>query len=219
MDQNSIWRFSRTAFKQGLFSDLLGVMGAMIKPDMSLLDMLTAMEDWAAGVDIGAIDALYERTEPLLEAMANAKVMQAVKTILDTWMPLIEKMGGLYAVMNLAKGVQPYVQANLEAMQTILRATLPLVPALLQNNGSLSAKVGTCMGVQISKFCTGLNRVYARDPQGVQLFFSALFKAIDPQAFGKAAEIVTESVLDQRPPIIRWSVRTAAGRLRKRFLG
>lgn len=219
MDQNNIWRFSRTAYKQGVFEDLLGVLGGMLKPGMSMLEILTAMEDWAATADIEAIDALYERMEPLLGSMAQEEVMRAIKTLLDTWMPLIEKFGGLYAVMHLAKGVKPLAQANLAALRTIIRAALPFVPAFLSAGGTLSRKAGVLMGEQISQACTSLNRAYANDPQNVQAFFTALFGAIDPQAFGKTAVIVTGTILDQRPPLVRWSLKTAAGRLRKRFLG
>lgn len=219
MDQNNIWRFSRSAYKQGVFTDLLGVLGGMLKPGMSMLDILTAMEDWAATADIEAIDAQYERLEPLLGAMAQEKVMRAIKTLLDTWMPLIDKLGGLYAVLNLAKGVKPLAQANLAALRTILRAALPFVPAFLPEGVALSRKAGTLAGEQISQACTSLNQAYADDPQNVQAFFTALFEAIDPQAFGKTAEILTGALLDQRPPLVRWSLKTAAGRLRKRFLG
>lgn len=219
MAQNNIWYFSRMAYKQGAFDGMLDSLGSMLKPGVSLLDVLTAMEDWAAGVDIVAIDALYERIEPLLGAMANKEVMEALKTLLDTWMPVIEKMGGLYAVMNLAKGMQPLAQANIMAVKTILRAALPMLPALLQNNGKLGEKAGKFLGEQISNSCHSLNRAYANDQQSVQAFFASLFGAIDPHAFGKSAEIVTGCMLDQKPPFIRWSVKTAAGRLRKRFLG
>lgn len=219
MDQNNIWRFSRSAYQQGVFADLLGVLGGMLKPGMSMLDILTAMEDWAATADIEAIDALYERLEPLLGAMAHEEVMQAIKTLLDTWMPLIDKLGGLYAVLNLAKGVMPLAQANLAALRTILGAAMPFVPGLLPDGGTLGRKAGTFAGEQITKACYNLNRAYANDPHNVQAFFTALFEAIDPQAFGKTAEIVTGSILDQRPPLVRWSLKTAAGRLRRRILG
>jgi len=219
MPQNSIWRFSRMAYKQGAFEGMLESMGSMLKPGISLLDVLVAMEDWAAGVDIDAIDAVYERIEPLLGAMANAEVMQAVKTLQDTWMPVIEKMGGLHAIMNLLKGVHPVAQSNIEAVKTILRAVMPMLPAMLPNNGELGEKAGRFLGGKISNSCRGLNRAYAQDQRAVQAFFSALFGAIDPKDFGRSAEIVTGCMLDQRPPLLRWSVKTAAGRLKKRILG
>jgi len=219
MSQNNIWHFSRLAYKQGAFDGMLEALGSMLKPGVSLLDILIAMEDWAAGADIDTLDAIYERIEPLLGAMANEEVMHAIKTLQDTWMPVAQKMGGMYALMNLAKGMQPLAKANINAMITILRAVLPMLPAVLQNDGRLGERVGTFLGEKISNSCRSLNHAYEHDSQAVQAFFSALFRAIDPQAFGRSAEIVTGCMLDQKPHLIRWSVKTAAGRLRKRFFG
>ena len=219
MSQNNIWHFSRMAYQQGAFDGMLEGMGGMLKPGISLLDILIAMEDWAAGVDIDAIDAFYERIEPLLGVMANEQVMNAIKTLQDTWMPLAKKMGGLSAVMTLVKGMLPLMKSNIEAMKIILHAVMPMLPALLEDNGKLGKNAAKFLGEKISNSSRILNQAYAQDQRGVQDFFSALFGAIDPQAFGRSAEIVTGCMLDQKPPLIRWSVKTAAVRLRKRILG
>jgi len=219
MPQNNIWHFSRMAYRQGAFDGMLESVGSMLKPGISLLDVLVAMEDWAAGVDIDAIDAVYERIEPLLGAMANEEVMQAVKTLQDTWMPVIERMGGLHASMNLFRGLLPLAKSNIEAVKTLLRALMPMLPALLPNYGELGEKAGRFLGGKISNSCRRLNHAYAQDRRAVQVFFSALFGAIDPEMFGRSAEIITGCMLDQRPPLLRWSVKTVVGRLRKRILG
>lgn len=219
MPQNSIWRFSRMVYEQGAFDGMLASLGSMLKPGVSLLDILTAMEDWASDADLDAIDRVYERIEPMIGAMAEEKAAAAIKTLLDTSLPLIDKGGGLYHLMQTAQGVIPLIKANLDALMTILRTALPHLPAVLLRDARLGARAGSLLARQINAAGAAINRAYDADPQGVRAFFEAFTSTIDPRAFRKTADIITGCVLDQRPPIITWTLATAAGRLKKRFLG
>ena len=132
-------------------------------------------------------------------------------------MPLVEKMGGVAAVIQTIQGLIPTLRDHAAALPTVLRAIIPVLGAGF-GEGGMAAKAGTLAGDHLMKICRGLNAVHAQDPQAVKAFAGAFIGAIEPQVFRQSADILAGVILDHRPPLARWTFKTVVARLKKRFI-
>ncbi len=213
------WDFMTGAYKKGLLDEILALSGGMLNPDTDLGEVLGDMEDTLSAADFAPFEEKSkEIIIPALQALSEEEVIEALMVLITTLRPLLER-----AVQNaggdpgVIPGMAENIKKNLIAAKTVVNA---LLPVLAKGSGPLvekflKEKAGGMAAEAVNTAC----RAMAREPETVSRFVSALFAGVDRGAFKTAASTVAGAVMEQRPPLVRWTASMVAGMTRKRLLG
>ncbi len=215
----AVWDFMEGAYRKGVLDELLGLVGALSDPEADLSEQLGNFEDGLSDADFSRFEGIStEVLIPVLEALAEEKVLESLHVLLITSRPwvdgLLESAGGDTKVMNERVSL---IKRNLFCLQTVGLALLPVLtkvygPAVetfvKERGGALAADL-------LNTACAAINR----NPETAVRMISDLFAGLDGRALGTAAETVVGAVLDQKPPLIGWTASTLVKRTKRRLLG
>ena len=215
----AVWDFMEGSYRKGVLDQLLGLLGALSDPDVDLGEQLGNFEDGLADADFSRFEEMStEVLMPLLQALAEEKVLASLHVLLATSRPLVdgalERAGGDPKRMNEMLGL---VKQNLACLRTVAVALMP-VPARIYGPAVgtwVEERGGALTAEGINTACAAINR----DPETAVRMISHFFAAVDGRQLGAAAETVVGAVLDQKPPLIGWTASTVVRRTKRRLLG
>jgi hypothetical protein len=213
----------KMAYEMGLLDELMVLLGSLQNPDVDMVDLFAKMEDAVCEMDFDHIDELLEKIViPALYAMTDEEVIERLKEILKIIRPLIEnitKAGGWDSVSIREKIA--YVREILPSLRLVILALLPVDSKIISSSIEKFFKEegGKVIGRGVNSFCTTLTRIHDKNPYIISAFISDIFHTADHMQFKETADIIMNNVLDQNPPLLRWTVITFVKRVKKRLLG
>lgn len=209
-----VWDFLRLSYQRGLMDDLMAL-GDLMDPNMDFVDALESFEEMIMAMDLKPLTVAWqEQLQPLIISMTNPEAIDALRAILQTLRPHLEKL--------TAAGGQAALRRNAQALLTLkphlavlLRELAPVAAPLVQK--FVREDLGKLLGRGLNAVSGAILKSQAREPELVHRIFTALFGAVDTKQLGGAMEIVLGGLLDQRPKVVRWTLGTAFARIKKRF--
>jgi len=93
-------------------------------------------------------------------------------------------------------------------------AALRLTQGLIQASGT---DVPAAIGEVITTVARNINTLHSQDPARIPAVAKGIMDHIDSQELSRMSMTILGAVLDQRPPLITWTVQMLAGRVRERF--
>ena len=125
----AIWDFMEGSYRKGVLDELLGLVGALSDPEVDLGKQLGDFEDRLSDADFGVFEEMStEVLTPLLQALADEKVLESLHVLLITTRPLIdafmERVGG---DTNVASEMLGLIKQNLVCLKTVAVALTPVL--------------------------------------------------------------------------------------------
>jgi len=223
LQTKAVWDFMEVAYRGGLLDEISQLAGGLLDPDIDLGELLASFEDALVDAELGPFEEMSkEILVPSLVALTDEDVIEDLKYLLQTLRPLIEGMvrgagGNMNVVADIARGILENIVSLRHVAVTlapvISKVALPYIEIFLRE------RAGKVAGSGINSFCAMINRINDGHPETIPVFVSDLFDTVDPKEFKKATDILVECFLDQRPPLIGWTVATVIKRAKKRLLG
>jgi hypothetical protein len=215
----AIWVFMEGSYRKGVLDELLGLVGALSDPEVDLGEQLGAFEDRLSGADFSGFEEMSaEVLTPLLQALADEKVLESLHVLLVTTRPLIDAfMDRVGGDTNVAGEMLGLIKQNLVCLMTVAGALTPvlakvygpMVETFLKESGPALA----------ADLINTANGAINRNPETATHIVSDLFAKVDGKAFGTAVDTVMGAVLDQKPPLVEWTAGTLMKRTKKRLFG
>jgi hypothetical protein len=215
----AIWDFMEGSYRKGVLDELLGLVGALSDPEVDLGKQLGDFEDRLSGADFSGFEKMStEVLTPLLEALADEKVLESLHVLLLTARPLIDafmdRVGGDRDVANEMLGL---IKQNLVCLKTVAVALTPVLATVYGPTAETFIKERG--GALTADLINTANAAINRNPEIATRVVSDLFTGVDGKAFGTAADTVMGAVLDQKPPLVEWTAGTLTKRTKKRLFG
>lgn len=215
----AIWDFMEGSYRKGVLDELLGLVGALSDPEIDLGEQLGEFEDMLSNADFSGFEEMSaEVLTPLLEALAEEKVLESLHVLLVSTRPLIDgfmdRVGG---DTNVASEMLGLIRQNLACLKTV---AVTLAPVLAKVYGpSVETFIKERGGALAADLINTANGAINRNPEIATRVVSDLFASVDGKAFGRAADTVMGAVLDQKPPLVEWTAGTLMKRTKKRLFG
>ncbi len=85
--------------------------------------------------------------------------------------------------------------------------------------GQRARASGEGMGKALNAFSELVNAMEEKNPGAISEFMSGAFSSLNGDEMTKMLNILSNSFLDQKPPLLKWTASTMGGRARKKLLG
>lgn len=215
----AIWDFMEGSYRKGVLDELLGLVGALSDPEVDLGQQLGNFEDRLSDADFGGFEEMStEILTPVLQALADEKVLESLHVLLITTRPLIDAfMDRVGGDTNVAREMLGLIKQNLACLKTVAVA---LTPVLAKVYGpTVETFIKERGGPLAADLINTANGTINRNPEIATRVVSDLLASVDGKAFRTAADTVMGAVLDQKPPLVEWTAGTLMKRTKKRLFG
>ncbi len=218
-----MWDFLETAFRTGMLDELFSLINALSgEEEQDMSQKFADLEEWFLDRDdFTSVDRTFETLYAVMQELTDADTMEGMAILLSFLSPLIKHM---MEKVDIDHAMSSEMQSHLEEKTVkVLKALRTIISiGTKQYIASLGEKPAHQMGFSLGKslnFISGfINTLQVQDANAVPDFMSGVFSSIDGNAVGKMTEILSDSFLDQKPPLFRWTAATAAKRAKKRLL-
>jgi hypothetical protein len=198
--------FLRLSYQRGLMDDFMAL-GDLLDPNIDTIDYLESFDDAVAAMDLKPFAATYkDQLLPLIQSLTNDESIDALRAILQVSRPYLAKLVQEGSQENPLQNVQKLV-ALIPHLFVLLKNLAPVAKPYVQPFVSLFVEdSGNLLGRSLNVMSSAIVKSHAEDPERVGRIFSSLFKTLDTNQFGAAMEILMGGFLDQRPPVLRWTL-------------
>jgi hypothetical protein len=201
-----LWDFLRLSYQRGLMDDFMAL-GDLLDPNMDTIDILESFDDAVVAMDVKPLAAMYkDQLLPLIQYLTNDESIDALRAILQASRPYLAKLvqegGQKNALQNVQKlvALMPHLFVLLKHLAPVAKPYVqPFVRLFVEDSGNL-------LGRSLNAMSDAIVKSHVEDPERVGRIFSSLFKTLDTNQFGAAMEILMGGFLDQRPPVLRWTL-------------
>ena len=184
------------------------------------------MEDAAADIEFGPIGEKLESTVlPLLGLLTNEDLLKGAGVFASRARKWLEnELEIASGDINIIREKKAKLKEEFSAVAKALFSVGPFAKAIastvLSDTLSKSGRqYGLAVGKSMNSFATFVNMINEKDPQVIPDFLSGVFEGIDSEEAGKATDTLVQNILDQKPPVVRWTTRIMASRIKKRLIG
>ena len=218
-----LWNFLETAFRTGTLDACLNLVQVLSgEEDEDMSKKFADLEEWFMEQDdLARVDEAFDIIYPLMKELTNDDTVEGIGILVSLLVPLIEsviKKNGIDSALSFSvqKEVKEKARKVLNTLKTIGAVGAKIYLASLKTKSSHQA--GFNLGKSINSVSRLINDMVAENPDIVSDFMSGLFSSTDGEALRNMADSLTDSFLDQKPPLFKWTAATAAKRAKKRLV-
>ena len=216
-----IWDFSQAAFRTGALDRILDLIQVLTRNNtQTLYEALADLEDvFIEMEDTAPMEERLGRVYDTLQALTDDDILDGIGTLLSVLTPAIRMLAAQ------ADGVPMTTEKQAEIRKkagNVLKALGALggigLNAYLAGPGNKPAREhGQAVGKAVNTMTAIGNGIVSRDPGSVSEFMAGLFDTVDGQAMGRMSDTLTDGILDQRPPILKWMASALVSRAKRRL--
>jgi len=104
-----------------------------------------------------------------------------------------------------------------DSFKKALDAYVTLIRGILREYPRLEDTMLKAIGEGINVGTRRINRVYKQDPARIENIISGVLSHVDNREFSEAITNLTNTILDQRPPVVSWGARLMGARIWGKF--
>ncbi len=215
----AVWDCMSLSARAGLLDEALALAGDVLGPGRDLGELLGDLEERLSEADFAPFE---ERAQaflvPVLQALCDEEALSGLTLMLRTVRPLVQGLfnGGRQdfeaftsSALALMQGASQLKPASRELLVLAWAGVVPQLRKLLsERSGTLAASL-----------LNTASRTIGENPALAARIVGDVFASLDKAAFRRAADILTDALLDQRVPLTAWTAGTALRRTKRRLLG
>ncbi|MBU0996253.1 MAG: hypothetical protein KJ737_27460 [Proteobacteria bacterium] len=218
-----LWNFLETAFRTGTIDEVLNLVQVMTgEEDEDMSEMFADLEEWfLERDDLSSVDDAFGIIYPLMKELTDDETMEGIGILVSLIIPVIKSVKDKNGIDSL---LSPEIQADvkdkarkvLNSLKSIGATGVKMYMATLKDKSAYD--IGSNIGKSLNSISRFINNMYDEDTDFVSNFMTGLFSSTDGKAIEKMADSLTNGFLDQKPPLFKWTVKTAVKRTKKRLL-
>jgi hypothetical protein len=215
-----LWDFLQAAYKNGALDNFMELSRAATdKKYENQATVFAQLEDAICEMeDFSSVDETLATAFKQMPALTDDEILQGLGALVVMITPVID------STMESVDRDSEALKEKLEKLSQDLPKIASAVSTLVILNSETIASAlgkdparlhGERVGKGLNGFSSFINDINDRDPSAIPEFMSGLFSSVDGNSFTKAADILTHALLDQKPPVLKWTASTMAKRAGK----
>ncbi len=217
------WDFLETAFRAGTLDQMLALSKSLTdKKYESQAQVFEDLEDAVDELDdFSGVDETLEKLFGLMQELNDQETLEGLNILLSVLGPVVS------GIMEAAdRDVESLSEMKLKVMDNLPKVGKALIALasigsreLLSASDKSADQYGKDMGRAINTIAESVNDMHDKNPSVIPDLMAGVSSALDPDQVSKMAETLTNGLLDQRPPMLKWTAATMVKRAKKRLLG
>jgi len=218
-----LWDFLETAYRTGAIDEFLELSKAATDKKYENQALVFAeLEDAVSEMeDFSGVDETIEEAFRQIPALTDEETLEGLRVIVSFLTPLVDSV-----MESVDRDGELLGEKRDKLIEDLPKAAKALLTILAQNSCAIlsamgdkpARDLGENMGRGLNAMASIINGVHERDPNAVSDFMAGAFGAVDGDAVSRMADTLTNALLDQKPPVLRWTAATMAKRAGKRVL-
>jgi len=159
---------------------------------------------------------LWEDTEVILA------IMGALPSMINWFIGFLGEMGKQINSAFTPQLLKAFIEnmgadVDKDGFKEGLSAFVALVQGILKEYPGLEDAILKAIGEGVNVSTRRVNRIYRQDPARIGNIISGVLSHVDNREFSEAITNLTNTILDQRPPVVSWGARLMGARIWGKF--